>query len=197
MTVPIPTDPAPEPQATAPESTTPPADDTGWKPPASQADLDKIISDRLNRERAKFADYDALVEKAAYWDELETASQSEYEQQAEALSAAEQRYQAAQERIVSAELRAAGVPAELIEDLDLARFIDGDGDIDTDRIESLRTKYAALNPSSPRMAPNPAQGTSAQPPLSLNERIAQAQTAGDTKTVMRLKAAQAVGSSNQ
>jgi hypothetical protein len=45
------------------------------------------------------------------------------------------------------------------------------------------------------MAPNPAQGTSAQPPLSLNERIVQAQTAGDTKTVMRLKAAQAVSTS--
>jgi hypothetical protein len=191
MTEPI--TPAPEPQATAPE--TPTATET-WKPPASQADLDKIVQDRLNRERAKFADYDVLAEKASYWDELETASQTEYERQAEALTAAEQRAMAATERIVNAELRAAGVPAALIEDLDLSRFIDGDGEIDEARIEALRDKYAALAPTSPRMAPNPAQGSSGQPPLSLGERIAQAQAAGDTRTVMRLKAAQAVSSTS-
>ena len=188
--------PASEPQATTPETTTPAAD-TKWTPPASQADLDKIITARLERERAKFANYDELAEKASYWEALEAESQTEFERQQEALTAAQSRYEAAQQRIVSAELRAAGVPAELIEDLDLGRFIDGDGEIDSDRIEALRTKYAALAPTnSPRMAPNPAQGTSAQPPLSLSERIAQAQTAGDTKTVMRLKAAMAVGNTN-
>jgi hypothetical protein len=81
-----------------------------WTPPASQADLDRIIGERLARERAKFADYDDLREKASYWDELEAASQTEYEKQQEALTAAQQRYEAAQQRIVSAELRAAGVP---------------------------------------------------------------------------------------
>lgn len=183
--------PAPETPATAPET---PADT--WKAPASQADLDRIVSDRLNRERAKFADYDALAEKAAYWDELEAAGQSEYEQTQAALNAAQERYEAAQSRIVTAELKAAGVPPELIEDLDLSRFMDEHGEIDDTRIDALRTKYAALAPSTPRMGHNPAQGTSAQPPLSLAERIAQAQTAGDTKTVMRLKAGMAVGTNN-
>lgn len=176
---------------TAPKATEPKADD--WKPPASQADFDRIIQDRLTRERAKFTDYDALKEKAAYWDELEQASKTEFEQQAEMLQEAEGRYAQATARIVKAELKAAGVPTELIEDLDLSRFVDGDGEIAEDRIEAMREKYAALAPQgSPRMAPNPAQGTSAQPPLSLNERIAQAQQAGDSKTVMRLKAAQAM-----
>jgi len=180
----------------APEEV-PAASESTWTPPASQADLDRIITQRLERERAKFADYDALAEKAAYWDEIEQASQSEYEQQSAALTDAMTRYEAAQQRIVNAELRAAGVPAALIEDLDLSRFIDGDGEIATERIDALREKYAALAPqTTQRMAPNPAQGTSAQPPLSLAERIAQAQTAGDTKTVMRLKAAMAVGTTN-
>lgn len=187
------TEPTPTPE-TAPEGTpaTEPAPKP-WTPPASQADLDAIVQKRLDRERAKFADYDALREKAAFWDQIEAESQTEYERTQEALNEAQSRYEAAQERIVNAELRAAGVPAELIEDLDLNRFIDGDGEIATDRIEALRTKYAALNPqTTQRMAPNPAQGTSAQPPLTLAERIAQATEAGDTKAAMRLKAQMAV-----
>jgi hypothetical protein len=198
MTAPTPTDAAPEPQATAQtQADQAPATDGGtWKPPATQADLDRIVQDRLARERAKFADYDDLASKAALWDEIEQASLTEFEKQSDALSAAEQRYQAAQQRIVTAELRAAGVPAELVEDLDLSRFVDGDGEIDEARIGALRDKYAALAPAgTPRMAPNPAQGTSAQPPMSLAERITQAQTAGDLKAVMRLKAAMAVSSS--
>jgi hypothetical protein len=42
-----------------------------WTPPASQADLDRIIEKRLAREKAKFADYDDLARRPAYWDELE------------------------------------------------------------------------------------------------------------------------------
>lgn len=179
------------PASTAPTGA-PPAD---WTPPASQADLDRIITARLERERAKFNDYDALREKATLWDEVEAASTTEYERTQQALTQAETRYQAAQARVVTAELKAAGVPAELIEDLDLSRFIDGDGEIADDRIDALRTKYAALAPATgtPRMAPNPAQGSSAQPPLSMGERIAQAQAAGDKTAVMRLKAQMAIG----
>jgi hypothetical protein len=187
MTAPIPeTTPAPE--APAPEASTKPE----WTPPASQADLDSIISKRLERERAKFADYDSIKEKASLWEQIEAESQTEYERTQEALTAAQERYEAAQQRIVVAELKAAGVPGDLIEDLDLARFIDGDGEIAQERIDALRDKYAAISKTAPRMAPNPAQGTSAQPPLSLAERVAEAQKAGDMKSVMRLKAQQAV-----
>lgn len=195
----------PAPSSTEPPAQTPatqaPATDGGtWTPPASQADLDRIVQDRLARERAKFADYDDVAAKARMWDEIEAASQTEYEKQASALTEAQARYEAAQKRIVTAELRAAGLPAELIEDLDFGRFIDGDGEIAEDRINAMRDKYAALAPattaapSTPRMAPNPAQGTSAQPPLTVAEQIAQAQQAGDKQTVMRLKARMAVGS---
>lgn len=45
----------------------------------TQADVDRIVKDRIARERAKFADYDDLKAKAARADELEAAGQSELE----------------------------------------------------------------------------------------------------------------------
>lgn len=36
-----------------------------WAPPATQADLDRIISDRLARERAKYSDYAELKESVS------------------------------------------------------------------------------------------------------------------------------------
>lgn len=55
----------------------------------SQADLDKVIGERLSRERSKFADYDALKAKAAKFDEADQASKSELQKATEALAAAE------------------------------------------------------------------------------------------------------------
>lgn len=43
----------------------------------SQEQLDSVIKSRLSRERAKYADYDELKQKAARLDELEEESKSE------------------------------------------------------------------------------------------------------------------------
>ena len=43
----------------------------------TQAELDAIVSDRLSRERQKYADYDSLKEKADKFDEAEEANKSE------------------------------------------------------------------------------------------------------------------------
>ena len=43
----------------------------------TQSELDAIVSDRLKRDRQKYADYDALKEKATRFDQLEEASKSE------------------------------------------------------------------------------------------------------------------------
>lgn len=54
----------------------------------TQAELDAIIETRLGRERAKYADYDALKEKAQKYDEAEDANKSELQkaqEQAQAL----------------------------------------------------------------------------------------------------------------
>lgn len=133
------------------------------------------------------------------WKALEEASKTELQRAQEAAQTAEERARATLQRVAAAEVKAAltGVvpdPAALLEDLNIARFVTPEGDVNAEAIGTLRDKYAALAPApTPRMAPNPAQGTSTQPPLSVHERIAQAQQAGDIKTAMRLKAQLAIG----
>lgn len=55
----------------------------------SQADLDKAIGPRLERERGKFADYEALKTKAAELDKLADANKSEIERANEKAAAAQ------------------------------------------------------------------------------------------------------------
>jgi vacuolar-type H+-ATPase subunit I/STV1 len=43
----------------------------------TQAELDRIINERLQRDRAKYADYEALKEKAGKFDQLEENQKSE------------------------------------------------------------------------------------------------------------------------
>jgi hypothetical protein len=60
-------DPAPEPKGEEGTQT------------LTQAEVDKVVADRLARERAKYADYDDLKARASKLDELESANQSELE----------------------------------------------------------------------------------------------------------------------
>lgn len=49
----------------------------------TQADLDRIVQDRLSREREKYGDYDALKQKAAKFDKIEEESKSELQKATE------------------------------------------------------------------------------------------------------------------
>lgn len=49
----------------------------------NQSELDAIISDRLKREREKYADYEQLKEKATKLDEIEEASKTELQKATE------------------------------------------------------------------------------------------------------------------
>lgn len=53
----------------------------------TQSELDAIVSDRLKRANAKFADYEEVKEKAAMYDEAVEASKSELERQTEKANA--------------------------------------------------------------------------------------------------------------
>ena len=59
---------------------TPAADE--FKAITSQDDLNKVLNERLQRERAKYADYKDLKAKAAKLDEIEQANQTEAEKAA-------------------------------------------------------------------------------------------------------------------
>lgn len=130
------------------------------------------------------------------WRQLEEASKTELQRAQEAAKSAEERATATLARVATAELKAAltGVvpdPAALIEDLNIGRFINADGEVDQAAIDALRTKYAALTPATqagPR--PNPAQGGSAFGTPSPAEQIREAEAAGDHRRSMQLKADQ-------
>lgn len=76
------------PEAGEEGGTTAPANDE-FKPVTSQDDLNRIIADRVARERAKYADYKDLKVKAARLDEIEAANKTEAQKLADAVAAAE------------------------------------------------------------------------------------------------------------
>jgi hypothetical protein len=67
-----------------------------FKAITSQADLDKVLGERLARERAKYADYEDLKAKAAKVDEATEASKTEAQKLADRIKAAEDRATAAE-----------------------------------------------------------------------------------------------------
>ena len=163
-----------------------PASENQWTPPASQADLDRIIADRLARERNKFADYADLKEKAAQFDAAEEAAKSEAQKQAEALQAAQAELAAYKQREqISAWARevaeATGVPADALrggskEDLE-------------EHAEQL--KALGVGQSQPSNQP-PVPTIGQEPPRpgnrTIDQQIAAAEAAGDTEIAMTLKA---------
>lgn len=104
----------------AAEATAPTGGDSGtYTPPATQADLDRIIADRLSRERAKFGDYDDLKTKAAEYDKVVEANKTEAQKQADALAAALAKVQQYEAREQIAKWKdevaqATGVPANVL-----------------------------------------------------------------------------------
>lgn len=65
------------------------AQDNGVKT-FTQEEVDRIVGDRLKRDREKYADYEALKEKAAKFDELEEANKTELEKANDRLSTLQQ-----------------------------------------------------------------------------------------------------------
>lgn len=57
--------------------------------PASQEDFDRMVADRLSRERAKFRDYAELKEKASKFDEVAEAQKTESQRYAETAARAQ------------------------------------------------------------------------------------------------------------
>lgn len=61
----------------------------GFQPITTQEDLNRVIADRVNREKAKFADYAELQAKAARLDAAEAAAKTAEEKFNERLAAVE------------------------------------------------------------------------------------------------------------
>jgi len=77
----------------------------------TQAELDKIVSERLAREKAKFADHDDLKKKAARLDEIEAANKTELEKAQAERDAAKSERDAAKAEAKATRIRAAAISA--------------------------------------------------------------------------------------
>ena len=161
-----------EPEPT-PEAPTEPAKPDSYTPPATQADLDRIISERLTRDRAKYADYADLKRKAEAYDEaLEAAKTAEQKAVDAARQEGEQTAtQKANARVVRAEARALAATAKFRDPSDAVKFLDltqvavgDDGEPDSKALNVLLDQLAKDKPylvddgKGGKPKPDPGQG---------------------------------------
>lgn len=67
----------------------------GFTPPATQEELNKLIGERVDRERKKYADYDDVKAKAAQFDQLNESKKSDEQKTDERITALESELTAA------------------------------------------------------------------------------------------------------
>lgn len=203
-----PANPPADPPANQPPQT-PPAD-----PPRTftQEDLDRIVGERLSREREKFSDYDELHDKAEKWDKQEAEQQSELEREQTARAAAEKAAEEATDRAnttlrraeITAAAAAQGIDAETVHallaergfkvthnDQTLEVTIGDDGQV-TGAEEAVKAIAEQKNlVGTTPTPPSPGDGGPRQTPPAdddLDAQIAKAQEEGDWPKFNRLNA---------
>lgn len=143
--------------------------DSGYTPPATQAELNKIISERVAREKAKVADYNDLKAKAAKFDEIDAQNKSEAEKASERITAAET-------RATSAERRADRLEVALDKGLtpSQAKRLVGETreELEADADQLLKDLGDSAKPRSPK--PDPNQGRTGSGPASTADQFAAA-----------------------
>lgn len=75
-----------------------------FKAPTSQEEFDRMVGARLERERAKYADYDDIKAKAAKFDQADEASKSELQKERERAEKAEKDLTPAQQQVARLEV---------------------------------------------------------------------------------------------
>jgi Domain of unknown function (DUF4355) len=177
------TEPTPAADASPPPSPPPAAPKPADPPPApdpgktfTQADLDRIVGERVDRERRKFAGYGELKSKAAQFDELAEAQKTEHEKLADRADAAEKRATAAEAALLRRTVaERKGLPAELAERL--AGSTEEELGADADALIALLPSPGAPKPPSASPKPDPSQGAkppAGKRPRSLTEAVSNA-----------------------
>lgn len=187
----------PEPTSTTPPVDPPQADPVPVETPKDdrQAEIDRIVAERVAREKRRHADETKeLRTKAAEADRLRKERETETEKaireaREEGRSAA---LAEARPRLVLAEIRAAAAgridPSrldDLVDDIDLSRYLGEDGSVDVERV---RRKVDAWAPPAPakddkphdekpaarRPRPDPSQSTPRPPAAEGSRGLAEA-----------------------
>lgn len=120
-----------------------------FKPVVSQEEFDRMVAKRIERERAKFADYDDIKSKAAEFDKVTDAQKTELQKAVERAEAAERKaatYEAKEQRAQWAKeiTKDSTVPAHLLRG--------------TTR-EELEEHFAALSEALPKTPTAPKKAT--------------------------------------
>lgn len=165
------------PETTETTETTTETTESTYTPPATQADLDRIIAERVNRTKSQFKDYGDLKAKAEQFDQLHEAQKTEAQKAADALAAAEKkandataalRSKTAENTLLNAASGKFRVPADAVVHLAGRLEFDDEGNVDPNAVTALvdeflaeRADLAASQSVVPR--PNLAQGTSGKP----------------------------------
>ena len=138
-----------------------------WTPPASQEDLDRIITARLQKERAKYADYDDLRSKADRLAELEKEQLSEVERARQEAADADARAAAAEQALRDARRSAviASAAKDAHDPAEVARLLDVADDADDATITAAVADLLAAKPYLVRQPgkPTPTPGAGAPP----------------------------------
>lgn len=144
-----------EPPTPEPTPTPAPTPEPEFAPITSQADLDKVLGQRLAREREKFADYAELQRKAAEHDAAVEAAKTDAEKAVEKArqeglnegrSAANDRLVKAETRALAAELKFRN-PALAVATVDLSGVkVNDDGSVDAAAIKTALTALATSDP---------------------------------------------------
>lgn len=142
-----------------------PPEGTSNTPPATfaQSDVDRIVADRLAREKAKYADYDEVKKRAEQWDSFVAESASEQEK---ALAAARKETEDATwvkardefgGRLVEASITAAATGrlapsalTALLAGVDKGVFLDPKGEVDTTRVAAFIDGISPPPPDGPK-----------------------------------------------
>ena len=148
----------PNPPDGAPENGAPDSG-TEFKPITTQDDLNRVLADRIKRERDKYADYKDVKAKADRLDSLEAANKSEAEKVAERIAALESE----NARIQSEALRSRIQAKHGISDEDADLFLTGTDEATlTRQAEALagkaadRKKQSNVVPTEGKATPPPA-----------------------------------------
>lgn len=128
---------------------------SGFTPPATQDELNRIVAERVARERSKYADYSDLKAKAAKFDEIDAQSKSEIEKATERAAAVERERDEATARLNRLEvaLEKGLSPSQA------KRLVGGTREeLEADADELLKDLGDSNKPRSPK--PDPNQGRS-------------------------------------
>jgi hypothetical protein len=132
-----------------PDEGTPPEGGT-YTPPESQDALNKIVEQRLARERSKYADYDDVKAKAARLDEIEAASKSELEKAQQALAERDEQLQKLPAEARRQAIKFASTASQLgfLDPEDALVFI---GDVDLSDSAAVKTALTELAERKPHL----------------------------------------------